>query len=222
MHSEHILKERSDAQNVVSRFPCGMQPFYTTRGASRALFCPLRREISPLRSASVEMTIGVLANIVISSGDACRYGADGKRIDDTLSPEISQRNAVPRTIRGGDFSTPLRYGRNDDRARLFFIKSAPEGRHHHPRPEGLSPPERKRRNPSTQPAAPAAPPSFIICARRAPPQPSACKAVKLKNPWAVGPSILRTFLPAPKRPYTIDNAPFLPYNNIVMEGCPSG
>ena len=23
MHSEHILKERSDAQNVVSRFPCG-------------------------------------------------------------------------------------------------------------------------------------------------------------------------------------------------------
>ena len=59
MHSEHILKERSDAQNVVSRFPCGditrrrqaattfgpegrqpfsSQPFYTTRGASRAPF----------------------------------------------------------------------------------------------------------------------------------------------------------------------------------------
>ena len=59
MHSEHILKERSDAQNVVSRFPCGditrrrqaattfgpegrqpfsSQPFYATRGASRALF----------------------------------------------------------------------------------------------------------------------------------------------------------------------------------------
>ena len=33
MHSEHILKERSDAQNVVSRFPCGVQPFYTTLGA---------------------------------------------------------------------------------------------------------------------------------------------------------------------------------------------
>ena len=32
MHSEHILKERSDAQNVVSRFPCGVQPFYTTLG----------------------------------------------------------------------------------------------------------------------------------------------------------------------------------------------
>ena len=101
------------------------------------LFCPLRREISPLRFASVEMTRGALANIVISSGDACRYGADGKRFDETLSREISQRNAA-RTIRG-DFSTPLRYGRNDDRARLFFIKSAPEGRHHHPRPEGLSP-----------------------------------------------------------------------------------
>ena len=184
---------------------------------------PWWSEISPLRFASVEMTRGALANIVISSGDACRYGADGKRFDETLSREISQRNAA-RTIRG-DFSTPLRYGRNDDRARLFFIKSAPEGRHHHPRPEGLSPPERKRRNPSTQPAAPAAPPSFIICARRAPPQPSACKAVKLKNPWAVGPSILRTFLPTPKqpyRPYTIDNALFLPYNSIVMEGCPSG
>ena len=176
---------------------------------------PWWSEISPLRFALVEMTRGALANIVISSGDACRYGADGKRFDDTLSREISQRNAA-RTIRGGDFSTPLRfgrndergarqyrhlergdapvwvlegnrfdetlsreisqrnaactirgdfstplrYGRNDDRARLFFIKSAPEGRHHHPRPEGLSPPERKRRNPSTQPAAPAAPPFF--------------------------------------------------------------
>ena len=32
MHSEHILKERSDAQNVVSRFPCGVQPFYRTLG----------------------------------------------------------------------------------------------------------------------------------------------------------------------------------------------
>ncbi len=60
------------------------------------------------------MTRGALANIVISSGDACRYGADGKRIDETLSREISQRNAA-RTIRGRDFSTPLRFGRNDER-----------------------------------------------------------------------------------------------------------
>ena len=72
------------------------------------------REISPLRFASVEMTREALATIVISSGAACRYGADGKRFDDTLSREISQRNAA-RTIRGGDFSTPLRFGRNDDR-----------------------------------------------------------------------------------------------------------
>ena len=56
----------------------------------------------------------LFANTVISSGDACRYGADGKRFDDTLSREISQRNAA-RTIRGGDFSTPLRFGRNDER-----------------------------------------------------------------------------------------------------------
>ena len=36
MHSEHDLQERSDAQNVVSRFPCGMQPFYTTLNIHRA------------------------------------------------------------------------------------------------------------------------------------------------------------------------------------------
>ena len=53
------------------------------------------------------------AATVISSGAACRYGADGKRIDDALSREISHRNAA-RTIRGGDFSTPLRFGRNDE------------------------------------------------------------------------------------------------------------
>ena len=42
--------------------------------------------------------------LVISSGAACRYGADGNRSHDTLSREISLRNAA-RTIRGGDFST---------------------------------------------------------------------------------------------------------------------
>ena len=42
------------------------------------------------------------------------WETDGKRFDDTLSREISHRNAA-RTIRGGDFSTPLRFGRNDDR-----------------------------------------------------------------------------------------------------------
>ena len=39
------------------------------------------------------MTREVLANIVISSGDAYRYGADGKRFDETLSREISHPNA---------------------------------------------------------------------------------------------------------------------------------
>ena len=34
---------------------------------------------------------------------------------------------------------------------------------------------------------------FILIARRAIPQPSARRAVKPKNPWAEGPSILRTF-----------------------------
>ena len=52
-----------------------------------------RKEISPLRNATVEMTIGVFVASVISSGTACRYGADGKSFDDTLSREISRRNA---------------------------------------------------------------------------------------------------------------------------------
>ena len=79
----------------------------------RQRFCHLGREISPLCSAAVEMTRGALANIVISSGAAWRYGADRKRSHDTLSREISHRNAT-RIIRGGDFSTPLRFGRNDE------------------------------------------------------------------------------------------------------------
>ena len=40
------------------------------------------------------------------------WETDGNRSDDTLSREISHSNAA-RTIRGGDFSTPLRFGRND-------------------------------------------------------------------------------------------------------------
>ena len=36
----------------------------------------------------------LLAVTVISSGAACRYGADGKRSHDTLSREISHRNAA--------------------------------------------------------------------------------------------------------------------------------
>ena len=48
------------------------------------------------------------------------WETDRNRFHDTLSREISRRNAT-RTIRGGDFSTPLRYSRNDEgRGRLFF------------------------------------------------------------------------------------------------------
>ena len=36
----------------------------------------------------------------------CRYGADGKCFDETLSLKISRRNAT-RTIRGEDFSTSV-------------------------------------------------------------------------------------------------------------------
>ena len=61
----------------------------------------------------------LLVATVISSGAACQYGADGKCFDDTLSREISHLNAA-RAIRGGDFSTPLRFGRNDGRAQAGF------------------------------------------------------------------------------------------------------
>ena len=47
-------------------------------------------------------------------------GADKNRSHDALSREISRRNAA-RTIRGGDFSTPLRFGRNDGDGAGFFI-----------------------------------------------------------------------------------------------------
>ena len=58
----------------------------------------LRRQPRPF----FNMTIGVPAATVISSGAACRYGADGKCSDDTLSREISHPN-VACTIRGGRF-----------------------------------------------------------------------------------------------------------------------
>ncbi|WP_296982134.1 hypothetical protein, partial [uncultured Dialister sp.] len=46
------------------------------------------------------------AATVISSGAACRYGVDGKCFDDTLSREISHRNAA-RTMRSE--ISPLRF-----------------------------------------------------------------------------------------------------------------
>ena len=66
----------------------------------------------------------LLAATVISSGAACRYGADGKCFDDALSREISHRNAA-RTIGGGDFSTPLRFGRNDGDGGQRFLSFVP-------------------------------------------------------------------------------------------------
>ena len=53
-------------------------------------------------------------------------GADGKRFDDTLSREISHRNAA-RIIRWGDFSTPLRFGRNDGGGGPAFYNLRPKG-----------------------------------------------------------------------------------------------
>ena len=50
MHSEHILKERSDAQNVVSRFPCGD---ITRRRQAATTFGPEGRQPSPLNSLNL-------------------------------------------------------------------------------------------------------------------------------------------------------------------------
>ena len=47
MHSEHILKERSDAQNVVSRFPCGDITLLHNPRQSRAPFFNLRPKGNP-------------------------------------------------------------------------------------------------------------------------------------------------------------------------------
>ena len=146
------------------------------------------------------MTIGVPANIVISSGDACRYGADGKRFDDTLSPEISQHNAA-RTIRGGDFSTPLRFGRNDERgARQYRHLERGDA------PvwvlEGNRFDETLSREISHQKANPVT--LTLSSAAKPPQQPSRRRRVKLKNlknPRAGGPSTfsLTTLLYNPRR-----------------------
>ena len=50
MHSEHILKERSDAQNVVSRFPCGD---ITRRRQAATTFGQEGRQPSPLNSLNL-------------------------------------------------------------------------------------------------------------------------------------------------------------------------
>ena len=126
------------------------------------------------------------AATVISSGAACWYGADGKRIDDTLSREISHRNAA-RTIRGGDFSTPLRFGRNDeDGAGRLFCHLGRE----------ISP----LRSATVEMTGGGGPAFFIICGEAATTTLGAKGPVKLKNPPAKGRSILRTFPSEPFEP----------------------
>ena len=61
------------------------------------------------------------AATVISSGAACRYGADGNRSHDALSREISHRNAA-RTIKRAEIS-PLRFASvemTEGAGRLFY------------------------------------------------------------------------------------------------------
>ncbi len=70
------------------------------------------------------------ASIVISSGAACRYGADGKRSHDTLSREISR---VMLPVPSEREISPLRNAfveMTEGVSRALSLKSAPEGRHH--------------------------------------------------------------------------------------------
>ena len=97
---------------------------------------------------------------VISSGAACRYGADGKRSHDTLSREISHRNAA-RTIRGGDFSTLWRLC-IESPSQPKLASSLHNKRLSYWRLTGYG-----RNDGGRGPAF------FIICARRALPSPSA-------------------------------------------------
>ena len=96
------------------------QPFYTTRGGAAPFFLHDDR--------------GARCHRHLERRYVPLWETDRNRSHDALSREISHRNAA-RTIRGGDFSTPLRFGRNDGGRGPAFFKSAPEGRHYNPRPE---------------------------------------------------------------------------------------
>ena len=66
--------------------------------------------------------------------------------------------------------------------------------------QGCRPLSGSEHNPSTQPAALAAPPLLLICGEAATTTLGAEGPIKLKNPWAEGPSILRTFPSEPFEP----------------------
>ena len=89
----------------------GTQPFYTTRGGAAPLCAPWAH---PLNLHTEGVSNGARRHRHLERGCVPLWETDGNRSHDTLSREISHRNAA-RTIRGGDFSTPLRFGRNDDR-----------------------------------------------------------------------------------------------------------
>ena len=92
------------------------------------LSCPLRREISPLRSATVEMTIGAPANIVISSGgDAPVWVLEGNRFDETLSREISHQKANPVTLTLSSAAKPPQQPSRRRRVKLKNLKNPRAG-----------------------------------------------------------------------------------------------
>ena len=92
-------------------------------------------------------------------------------------------------IGGGERSEPITRVLNmlydiESQSRNADLISIAHRAIHHPRPEGPLPPERSEHNPSTQPAASAAPLFFKICGEAATTTLGAKGPVKLKNPLA--------------------------------------
>ena len=90
--------------------------------------------VNPVNPHTAGVSNGARQHRHLERGCMSVWEIDKNRSHDALSREISQRNAA-RTIRGGDFSTPLRFGRNDGRGRADFFIICGVSRHHNPRPE---------------------------------------------------------------------------------------
>ena len=104
----------------------GQQVVYIIIAAKRRYHNPLN-PLNPLNPHAAGVSMRRQPPPSSRAGGCAGMGVDVNRFDDTLSLKISHRNAA-RTIRGGgDFSTPLRYGRNDGDGGSFFKICVPKG-----------------------------------------------------------------------------------------------
>ena len=131
VHSEHILKEQSDAQNVVSRFPFRGHPL-PVEGGSGCSTC------STGDSKANPVTLGSFLRKEL--GEALRIGP--KRFRKDLTPLSSVAYGATPFLRKAAI--------NCGEATTFPSAAKP-----------LSPLERSEHNPSTQPAPSGAPPFYF-------------------------------------------------------------